>query len=129
MELSTYILAINTTAEAYATNTWMGFEPATPDQVDRIRITLDRHLASAWGRSRLPHDVRIALLRNVFPVSMLTGRPVESTCDLSKAQAAALIDALYGQPAGGLDLHSLLSAAGAWFLKEWSAARQLEAAL
>jgi hypothetical protein len=122
-ELDSYILSINTGAEAYATNTWMGFEPASMDQVHRLRIVFDEVLEIQLGRR--PHrSERIGMLQRIFPYSQLPDpltlqpRRIESTKDLSKAQACALIDAIFGHPVKGLTPASRPTADGEWFVLE-----------
>jgi len=79
----------------------MGSERISQPQRDRLRIVIE----DFFGTTN--REARIAAVNLIYPRSGLTGQPIQSFNDLSKAQAHALINYLYGQD--GLSLDSELT--------------------
>jgi len=95
------IQAIQANAEQAARETRMGYDQISQAQSDRIRIIFEDRLQTT------NREARIAAIKLIYPLSGRTGQPIKTFKDLSKAQAHALINYLYGQD--GLSLDSELT--------------------
>jgi hypothetical protein len=105
-DLDAEIVAVQAMAEQ-AANTAMGFRDISENQRDRLQIVFQGVLAPdgvrGEGAAAAFRDLRLAIMREIYPLSGRTGQPIESFNDLSRAQAHALITEFFGHDGLTLD--------------------------